>query len=36
MRMLSMFMLSVFGASGETIGNYERELSTIKLLFYPS
>ncbi|CAO1427396.1 unnamed protein product [Diamesa hyperborea] len=31
-----MFMLSLFGASGETIGNYERELSTIKLLFYPS
>ena len=36
MKIFTVFVLFVFGAVGENlVENYDRELSTIKLLFYP-
>jgi hypothetical protein len=36
MKIFAVFILFVFGAVGENlVENYDRELSTIKLLFYP-
>lgn len=37
MKIFTIFILFVLGAAGENLlENYDRELSTIKLLFYPT